>query len=197
MLFRSNSTGSNETLSYDPDDFTYTPNQNLLTVTSSYANFAVTSSYALTSTSASYANTSTSASYASASTSASFALVAQSANTINSTTVSGIQTYTYSQTLNSGGSLNIKETKKFVTGSFGCISGSWTKFMNVSHSTATWRGSIVWTGTNMGINEFGITQTNQVLRASSTSDISPSTIKSPFIFKVLLLYTSKVNEALP
>ena len=109
---------------------------------------------------------------------ASYALVAQSANTIGSTTVSGIQTFTYSPTLNTGGSLTLKETKKFVTGSFGCISGSWTKFMNISHSTNNWRGSGVFTGTNMGINEFGMTQTNFVLRVNNPSDVSATTIKS-------------------
>ena len=109
---------------------------------------------------------------------ASYASVAESANTIGSTTVSGIQTYTYSPTLNTGGSLTLKETKKFVTGSFGCISGSWTKFMNISHSTNNWRGSGVFTGTNMGINEFGMTQTNFVLRANNPSDISATSIKS-------------------
>ena len=108
----------------------------------------------------------------------SYASVAESANTIGSTTVSGIQTYTYSPTLNTGGSLTLKETKKFVTGSFGCISGSWTKFMNISHSTNNWRGSGVFTGTNMGINEFGMTQTNFVLRANNPSDISATSIKS-------------------
>ena len=138
-------------------DLTYNPTTNVINATASYASYA---------------------SYASASTSASYALVAQSANTIGSTTVSGIQTYTYSQTLNTGGSLTLKETKKFVTGSFGCISGSWTKFMNISHSTNNWRGSGVFTGTNMGINEFGMTQTNFVLRANNPSDISATSIKS-------------------
>ena len=50
--------------------------------------------------------------------------------------------------------------------------------MNVSHSTANWRGSAVWTLTNMGNNEFGMTQTNQILRASSTSDVSATSITS-------------------
>ena len=108
---------------------------------------------------------------------ASYALVAEAANTIGNSTINGIQTYTYSQTLNTGGTTNLKETKKFVTGSFGCISGSWTKFMNISHSTATWRGSAIFAGTNMTNQEFGITQTNFVLRAGSTSDVSSTSIK--------------------
>lgn len=147
-------------------------------ITGSVVATSFTGSLLGSSTSASYASASTSASYASSSTSASFALVANSANTIGSTTINGIQTYTYSQTLNTGGSLNLKETRKFVTGSFGCISGSWTKFMNVSHSTANWRGTGVFAGTNMTSNEFGITQTNFVLRAGNTSDVSSTSIKA-------------------
>jgi len=50
--------------------------------------------------------------------------------------------------------------------------------MNVSHSTSTWRGSAVWTLTNMTSIEFGMTQTNQVLRAANTSDVSLTSIIS-------------------
>lgn len=156
-----NSTGSNETLLYDPNDFEYNPNQNLLTVTASYANFAVSSSYALTS---SYANTSTSASYASASTSASYALVAESANTIGNTTISGIQTYTYSQ------NGLYKSTHKFVTGSFNIVSGSWTKIMTITSTTSSWKGSgRIMGSTITSPGEFGIGGWGVVFRQGSTS----------------------------
>jgi len=195
-ILRNYNTASIDSLAFLSGSNTFVGNQIVtgsLTVTqtitgsiasASYASASTSASYALnatnavSATSASYAlnatnaNLATSASYASSSTSASYALVAESANTIGSTTVNGVQTYAYSQTLNTGGNLNCKETKKFVTGSFNCISGSWTKFMNISHSTANWRGSATFTGTNMTANEFGMNQTNFVLRASDTSIVS-------------------------
>ena len=100
---------------------------------------------------ASWANNSTSASYASASTSASYALVAESANTIGSTTFSGVQTYTFSQNKVVGSSQgwNNTITQKFITGSFQVVSGSYQKFMSIAQSGSddtTWRAN----GTIMG-----------------------------------------------
>ena len=91
------------------------------------------------------------ASFANNATSASYALVAESANTIGSTTFSGVQTYTFSQNkvVGSANGWNNTITQKFITGSFQVVSGSYQKFMSIAQSGSddtTWRAN----GTIMG-----------------------------------------------
>ena len=90
-------------------------------------------------------------SFANNATSASYALVAESANTIGSTTFSGVQTYTFSQNkvVGSASGWNNTITQKFITGSFQVVSGSYQKFMSIAQSGSddtTWRAN----GTIMG-----------------------------------------------
>ena len=123
---------------------------------------------------ASWANNSTSASYASASTSASYALVAESANTIGSTTFSGVQTYTFSQNKVVGSSQgwNNTITQKFITGSFQVVSGSYIKFMSIAQSgsdSANWRANGTIMGSVASNVELAIASFGFNLRANSSA----------------------------
>lgn len=141
-----------------------------LSTSASYASASTSASYALNATNAISA---TSASYASASTSASYALVADSANTIGNATISGRQTYNFATNNPTGYAGQIyRQAYKFITGSFGVVSGSFQKIMSISSgSSTTWQavGSISGIVNN---SEVGITNYGFYFRPATTSNFS-------------------------